>query len=198
MSADSFPTPPGATPLDKDEAAGLLPTYISTQGELNAVEQENILKAELWLARPRKPEAVLSEKFFRQLHQEMFGEVWRWAGKYRASEKSIGVPWSQVPTAVSTMLSNARYQLEHKVYAPDELAARLHHRAVEIHAFANGNGRHARYLSDALLKALGCAPFTWGAGAELGQVGAARAAYIAALKAADGKKFDPLLNFVRS
>jgi fido (protein-threonine AMPylation protein) len=115
VSADSFETAPGATPLDRDEAAGLIPSYISTQSELNAVEQENILKAELWLSREHKPEAILSEKFFRQLHREMFSEVWRWAGKYRTSEKSIGVPWAQVPTAVKSALDNALYQLEHKV-----------------------------------------------------------------------------------
>lgn len=198
MSADTFVTAPGATPLDKDEAAGLILTYISTQGELNAVEQENILKAELWLSKSRKPEAILTEKFYRQLHRQMFGEVWRWAGKYRTSEKSIGVSWTQVPTAVKTMLENAQYQLEKKVYEPDELAARLHHRAVEIHAFPNGNGRHARYLSDALLASLGIARFSWGANAELGKPGTARTAYISALKEADNKKFVSLLKFVRS
>ena len=198
MKPDFLEIVPGATPLDRDEAAGLVPTYISTQGELNALEQENILKAEEWLSRARKPEAILSEKFFRQLHREMFGDVWRWAGKYRNSEKSIGVPSVQVPVAVKTMLDNTRFQLENKVYEHDELAARLHHRAVEIHAFANGNGRHARYFSDALLETLGQPRFSWGAKAELGQAGAARTAYIAALKEADGKKFGALLKFVRS
>lgn len=198
VSVNTFEAAPGATPIDKNEAAGLIPTYISTQAELNAVEQENILKAELWLAKSSNPETVLSESFFRQLHREMFGEVWRWAGKYRTSEKSIGVPWDQVPTAVKTMLENARYQLENKVYEHDELAARLHHRAVEIHAFPNGNGRHARYLSDALLASFGIARFSWGANAELGQPGSARRAYISALKDADNKKFASLLKFVRS
>lgn len=198
MSAVQFETAPGATPLNKDEAAGLIPTYISTQGELNALEQENILKAEHWLSRPRKPAAILSEDFFRQLHREMFGDVWRWAGQYRKSDKTIGVPWMQVPTAVKTMLENARYQLEHGVYEPDELAARLHHRAVEVHAFANGNGRHARYLSDALLESLGRERFSWGAHAELGRAGQARTAYIQALKEADHKRLGPLLKFVRS
>ena len=38
--------PPGATPLDPDELAGLLPNGISTQGELNALKQTNITDAE--------------------------------------------------------------------------------------------------------------------------------------------------------
>lgn len=36
--------PQGATPLDPDEAAGLLPTHITTQADLNAWEETNILE----------------------------------------------------------------------------------------------------------------------------------------------------------
>jgi len=34
--------PPGATPLDPDDAAGLIPSHITTQGQLNAWEFQNI------------------------------------------------------------------------------------------------------------------------------------------------------------
>lgn len=34
--------PPGATPLDTNEIDGLIPTYISKQGELNALERISI------------------------------------------------------------------------------------------------------------------------------------------------------------
>jgi hypothetical protein len=34
----------GATPLDPDEIDGLIPSYISTQGQLNAAEQANIIE----------------------------------------------------------------------------------------------------------------------------------------------------------
>lgn len=40
--------PPGATPLNPNEVAGLKLSYISTQRELNAAEQDNILKGEKW------------------------------------------------------------------------------------------------------------------------------------------------------
>lgn len=194
--------PPGATPLDPNEIAGLIPNYISTQGELNAIEQENILRAEQWLARSRKTETILTEKFLRELHHKMFGDVWRWAGQYRTTDKSIGVPWQQITTAIKTMLDNTRYQIEKNIYPPDEIAARLHHRIVEIHPFANGNGRHARYYVDALLESLGKPRFTWGSGQEhlkeLSQHGSARQTYIAALKEADRKNMKPLLEFVRT
>jgi Fic-DOC domain mobile mystery protein B len=191
---------PGATPLDPDEMAGLIPTYISTQGELNALEQENILRAERWLARRRTPTEVLSETFARRLHREMFGDVWRWAGEFRTSDKSIGVPWAQIPTALRNCLDNARYQLEHSVHEPDELAARLHHRLVEIHPFANGNGRHARYLADALLRALDRPAFSWGTRSDprgIDRTGELRARYLDCLKRADRRDFAGLLAFVR-
>jgi hypothetical protein len=36
----------GATPIDPDEAAGLLPTHITTQAELNAWQEGNIVSGE--------------------------------------------------------------------------------------------------------------------------------------------------------
>jgi Fic-DOC domain mobile mystery protein B len=192
---------PGATPLDPNEVRGLIPTYISTQGELNALEQENILRAEAWLGRRRKLDDILNESFLIRLHTEMFGDVWRWAGKYRTTDKSIGVPWQQVPTAVHNLLENTRYQIENRVYPLDEIAARFHHRLVEIHPFANGNGRHARYATDALLTALSAPTFSWGRKRDpegIDRRGVIRDVYIAALKEADAKRIAPLLAFVRS
>jgi fido (protein-threonine AMPylation protein) len=43
----------------------------------------------------------------------------------------------------------------------DEIAARFHHRLVSIHLFANGNGRHARMITDALLRINGVERFSW-------------------------------------
>jgi hypothetical protein len=42
---------PGATPLDPDELEALIPEYISTQGELNAWEQRNIIGGQEWALR---------------------------------------------------------------------------------------------------------------------------------------------------
>jgi fido (protein-threonine AMPylation protein) len=44
----------------------------------------------LALNRRRDP---LSEKFVKDLHRRMLGEVWRWAGKFRTSERNIGIAW---------------------------------------------------------------------------------------------------------
>lgn len=48
-----FQYAPGATPLDPDEVAGLVPTHISTQGDLNAWEQINIVQGDRWAARQK-------------------------------------------------------------------------------------------------------------------------------------------------
>ena len=54
-----FEYPPGATPLDLDEANGLLARHITTQNQLNEWEQINILAAEKWVNRQQfKAEAT--------------------------------------------------------------------------------------------------------------------------------------------
>jgi fido (protein-threonine AMPylation protein) len=84
-----FEVPDGATPLEEDEKEGLKLSHITTQGELNQWEQQNILEAYRWLDR-KKSSDILDEHFVRKLHQQMFGKVWRWAGSFRQSNKNIG------------------------------------------------------------------------------------------------------------
>lgn len=59
MSKLEIKYPPGATPLDPNELAGLIPNYITTQGELNDLERENILTA--CDMGPRKIKSLLHE-----------------------------------------------------------------------------------------------------------------------------------------
>ena len=191
---------PGATPLDADELASLMPGHISTQGELNEWEQLNIVHGENWARKQRRE--ILSETFVRQLHKQMFGETWKWAGEFRKSDKNIGVDWLKIGVELKKLLDDARYQVEHASYAPDEIAVRLHHRLVVIHLFPNGNGRHARLMADLLAERLGRPRFTWGSGslvdASLIDATDARQRYIAALQAADARDIAPLLEFARS
>jgi len=72
---------PGQTPLDEEESEGLKIKTITTQGELNEFEQNNIEHALLWLKKQRiAPSQILTENFILKLHQKMYGEVWKWAG----------------------------------------------------------------------------------------------------------------------
>ena len=186
----------GATPLDPDESEGLVPTHVTTREELNRLEQENIVEAMQWLETAR-PKEILSEAFLRKLHQRMFGRVWEWAGRFRASDKNIGVPRERIGVELRNLCEDTRAQIEHASYPADEIACRFHHRLVWIHPFPNGNGRHARLITDLLLKkVLHRPPFTWGGMRGIAE-GDIRAAYLDALRAADRGDFSRLAEFVR-
>ncbi len=184
-----------ATLLTPDEIRELIPTHIATRDDLNEAEQENIVRGQAWaLARRRD---ILSEKFIRDLHKQMLGEVWRWAGKFRQSERNIGIPFYELPVALRQLLDDTKAWIGHKSYPPDEIAVRFHHRLAQIHPFANGNGRHSRLMADLLVLKLDRERFPWGS-ASLQTAGDVRLRYIAALKAADNHDIRPLVAFARS
>lgn len=192
--------PHGATPLDEDEARDLIPKHVSTRSELDELEEENIREGLSWalrrLARGRGGD-LLSEDFLYQLHRRMFGDVWKWGGQVRQTDKNIGVDRTTIRVEVRKLVEDARYWIENGVYEPDELALRFHHRLVWIHPFPNGNGRHARMMADLLIRHFGHKAFSWG-GESLSNTTELRSAYISALRCADGGDFGPLLHFARS
>ena len=192
--------PHGATPLDLNEIQGLIPDYITTQEELNILEQQNIIEGINWAERQKKPK-VLSITFNYTLHKKMFNQVWEWAGTSRTTDKNFGVYWQQIPTQLNNLFKNTRYWIENKTYKWNELGARFHHKLVSIHTFPNGNGRHARLMTDILLKSNNQNPFTWGEKIHSSPIeveGKTRKAYISALKKADKHDFSDLIKFVKS
>ena len=192
-----FDYPEGATPIDPDEAEGLLLTHITTLGELDRWEQENIVEELTWLDKTN-PTDILNEQFVKELHRRMFVSVWKWAGHFRRSDKNIGGPWYQISMSLKNLCDDARFWIKLQEELPDEMAIRFHHRLVSIHPFPNGNGRHARLMTDILLEnVMKCPRFTWGSG-NLSTPGDIRQNYIAALRAADGHNYEPLLKFVRT
>jgi Fic-DOC domain mobile mystery protein B len=193
----NFDYPEGATPLDAGEAAGLLLTHITNRSELDRWEQENIAEAEATVFR-RKQKDVLTETYIKRLHKKMFGNVWRWAGDFRSTGKNIGVPVWQIAIELRNLCADCGAWIEHGTFSPDEIGVRFHHRLTAIHPFPNGNGRHARLMTDiVLVYLLNQKPFTWGSG-NLVNAGDCRLHYINALRAADRHDYEPLLGFVRS
>jgi Fic-DOC domain mobile mystery protein B len=190
---------PADTPLTDEEARDLIPS-LSTRGQLNEIERMNIRNARAWIMRPRvlQREDLLTDHFARELHKRMFHQVWKWAGKYRKTEKNLGWEPHRINEGVRILLDDAKAWLEHDTYPLQEAAVRLHHRLVVIHPWPNGNGRHARLIADALVAARGGPPLTWGASAELGTGGELRSRYIAAIKAADAGDFAPIMDFAGS
>lgn len=189
--------PEGATPINADEIEGLLLTHITTRAELDRWEQDNINEALTWIEE-RKPKDVLNESFMKLLHSKMFCNVWKWAGTFRQSEKSIGVSWYRISIELRKLCDDIKYWIENKTFSEDEIAVRFHHRLVSIHLFPNGNGGHARLIADVLLEnILSRPPFTWG-NANLVKSSDDRKRYIESLTAADGGEYKHLLEFVRS
>jgi Fic-DOC domain mobile mystery protein B len=191
-----FEYAPGATPIDLDEAAGLIPAHLTLQRELNEYEEANILEATEWLFARRRGDP-LDERFIHTVHRRMFNQTWRWAGKARRTDKNIGVSWFQIPEQLRQILGDVRAQINHRVYSPAEIAARYHHRLVAVHVFPNGNGRHARLMADLLLTDVAGQRFEWGRG-SLVTATQLRARYIAALQAADAGDYRPLLAFLET
>lgn len=192
-----FEYPEDATPLDPDEIDELLLTHITTRGELNRWERDNILKADHWLAKT-KPKAILNETFIRRLHQRMLGDVWGWAGKFRQRDKNLGVPWARISTDIKILCDDVAWWIDQGTFNPDEIALRFHHRLVSIHPFHNGNGRHARLMADLLIENVLERPrFSWGS-RDFVKMGDARRQYMDALFSADQSDYDALLEFARS
>jgi Fic-DOC domain mobile mystery protein B len=196
-----FDYPFGSTPLDPDEAIDLFPSHIRNQADLNLWEEANITQAELWVNKRQRQfhmSTVLTEGFVRELHRRMFNRTWRWSGTFRKSNKNIGVDWTQISVKLNDLLLNTIYQLDHSADAIDEIATRFHHQLVWIHAFPNGNGRHARLMTDCLLMTKDMKRFSWGANYASISTDLLRTKYIDALRKADRSDYSELLSFVRA
>lgn len=105
--------PEGATPLDPDELEGLRFKHVTRRDELDHLEQGNIASGLAWLERKKKLD-VLTDDFARNLHKRLFGEVWKWAGTYRKTEKNIGIDPRHISVQLRalrrcTLLAGPRY-----------------------------------------------------------------------------------------
>jgi len=192
---------PENTPLHPDDAAKLIPN-LATRKELDEWERKNILVAQRWAfnSRVMRNRDPLDEVYLRELHRRMFDETWKWAGKYRIRDVNFGCPFAEIYQRISILLGNVRFWIKNSTFEIDEITVRFHYQLVsEIHAFPNGNGRHARLLANVLSVKHGRARFTWGR-ANLVNTGPARETYFEALRAldADANNVGPLLQFARS
>lgn len=189
----------GQTPISEEEKEGLINQMVTLQSELDELEQYNIEKALQWTIRLKaSKEILLSESFIKILHQKMYGEVWKWAGKFRKSEKNIGVKWAQISIELRNLLDDTLFWINNESFEPEEIAIRFKHRLVSIHCFPNGNGRHSRLMADLLMeKVYKINPFPWHF-TNLTDAGNVRKKYISALKEADKGNLQSLIDFACS
>jgi Fic-DOC domain mobile mystery protein B len=172
---------------------------VSFRSELDEFEHHNIENAIIWTLKKKfKPEQILSREFVCELHERMYGEVWKWAGSFRKTNKNIGVDKFQIETQLKHLHDDAKYWIEKNTYENDELVIRYKHKLVSIHCFPNGNGRHSRLMADVFANHIFNKPvFTWG-GNQLVQQENIRLQYLDSLRAADAGNIQPLIKFARS
>ena len=189
----------GQTPLEEEEKDGLKIKSITTYGELDEFEQLNIEKAVEWTIHTNlKPKNILTEKFIKDLHKKMYGDVWKWAGEFRRTEKNIGIPWTKIELELKNLLDDTKYWIENKTFSPEEIAIRFKHRIVSIHCFPNGNGRHSRMMADIIMESiLGNEMFSWHQ-SNMVKANEIRKEYINALKEADNGNVKPLIEFAKN
>jgi Fic-DOC domain mobile mystery protein B len=185
----------GATPLDHDQIIGIRLNHLTTMGELDEVEDLNIQKGLEWLERQKK-ENYLSTEFLCLLHKKLFGDVWKWAGKFRSSEVNISRHRSyDVGPQLLNLFEDARLWIDNGKMSWDEIAAEMHHRLVSIHPFPNGNGRTTRIFTEYVLKRNGRPVPSWMASlAHEPQL--RRKTYIKALQSADKGDYSALIKFL--
>jgi len=189
----------GQTPLDEEEKEGLKIKSITTQGELDEFEQLNIEKAVEWTIHSKfKLKKILTEKFVKDLHKKMYGDVWKWAGEFRKTEKNIGIPWTQIGIELKNLLDDTKYWIDNNTFPPQEIAIRFKHRIVSIHCFPNGNGRHSRMMADIIMESIfGNEIFSWHQ-SNMVKANETRNQYIKALREADKGNFKQLIEFAKN
>ena len=189
----------GETPLD--DISGLIPKWVRTVADLDKAELENMVAptVKYLSARPSEKLAPFTAEWMLKLHREMLSDVWKWAGEIRNAELNIGVEWTQVSVELENLSRDAAFWRECKDEERDliEEAAILHHRAVWIHPFFNGNGRWARLLAEVWLRQHSQSGIEWPE-RELSTKGSSiRLEYIAALKTADAGDSGPIIELHR-
>ena len=183
-----------STPLTTEELEDLKLSYITNRDELNEAEQRNITKAFQWAPKSRLD--LFSDTFLKTLHKNMFGDVWKWAGKYRQSPRNIGIDAYRIPIEIRSLFEDVTFWIENMTFSPIETGTRFHHKLVFIHPFPNGNGRCSRFMTDLVMKRSYNQVFTWGKQYE--DIQKRRNVYIKALRAADNHDFELLNQFVKN
>ncbi len=187
-----FESPPGATPIQ--DCSGLKLPWVITQEELNRAETENISRAHTkYLSKfIQSPLKWFNPKVLVKIHQEMFGNIWEWAGIYRKATTNIGSSPYMIPSMLADLCKEVHFWSLNPVELTFlEKAARIHHRLVSIHPFENGNGRFSRLVADRYLLFWGGTHPVWPT--DLQKDGSARRKYLESLKSADKGDYDPMI-----
>jgi len=191
---------PGATP--GDDTSGLIQRQLTDRRARNAAELDAISRAynkHIYRARRKRAGTEwLTDELIRRVHFDMFGEIWEWAGKYRTDSVNIGVDFHLIPEQIKLLCGDFNYWNSDKgAMPPLEIAARLQNRLTRIHPFINGNGRHARLITDIFFHSVKHPLPKWPQIQLMSEGDQVRARYIEAMKAADKEDYRELMAFMK-
>ena len=186
----------GSTPLDHDQIIGIRFSHLTTMVELDELEDVNIQNGLEWLNR-QKTDDYLSIDFICKLHEKLFSDVWKWAGKFRTAEVNISKyrPYDVGPQ-LKNFFEDAKVWIASGQMSWDEISAEMHHRLVTIHPFPNGNGRTTRIYTEYVQKRNNQEVTSWNAALAHHPKGR-RESYIKALRDADKGDFTLLIEFMK-
>ena len=150
----------GETPLPFDELGALLPearelldepvtktaVYDLEQAvEANVTEEliTAVVEGRLSLDQMFRP------GFLGQLHDQLYGRIWEWAGQYHRRELNIGVDPVYISQELHTALDTLQYRWDNTHdWSARELGIAVHAECVRVHPFVDGNGRSTRLYAD--------------------------------------------------
>jgi fido (protein-threonine AMPylation protein) len=94
-------------------------------------------------------DAILTSHFIRDLHRELYGEIWTWAGVFRRHEINLGVAPELIPTEIASNVDTLNFRWGNTAdWTPRQFGIGVHAEVLRIHPFADGNGRTSRLVAD--------------------------------------------------
>ena len=181
------------TPFD---GSGLKIKSIKTRRQLNEAEFESILRVtkKYLMSKPSQKLAPFTFGWLLELHQEILGSIWSWAGEIRTTQKNIGVSANIVTAELGVIAIESEKRHSETGDLVIATAAEFHHRAVWVHPFEDGNGRWARLLANIWLMQHDQPVIIWPASDLRDTESPIRGEYIAAMKHADLRNYGPLID----
>ena len=106
-----FNVPEGATPIN--DSSFLKLAWVQNQGDLNRAEAENIASAQKKYLKKASLKSInwFNPESLQNVHKEMFGTVWDWAGKFRKEVTSIGVKPYMIHSRLIDLCDEVNYWL---------------------------------------------------------------------------------------
>ncbi len=189
----------GRTPLPEEFRKDLIPKNVLTSGDLDELEEENIVDGLVWLHDFNSNHR--DWLFWNKLHKKLFHKVWKWAGNFRLHElnnEDFNHPAS-ISQNIKKLEGDLTYWLDHNTFADQrEAMARFHEQLLTIHPYTNGNGRWSRILTEYICKRENIKNPTWGKSLKTNTKKHREAYVLAVTKARRSKNYKELIKFMWS